>query len=184
MEEKSPLRKALLRRRRELSSDRRAALNSSLIDAACALARNHRAVAAYWPLPTEPAGEGLPAALNEVVEEVWLPVTGPTRIMSWARYDGSASSSSLGIKEPTGATRGLETLDDCDLIFVPTVGVSPSGIRLGRGGGYYDATLAATRRPDQLTVTLVYPWEVVDFAAEEHDVAVARIIRARDPEAA
>ena len=47
-----------------------------------------------------------------------------------------------------GATVSMEPKDDCqtdnnlDVILVPTVGISPTGVRLGYGHGFYDKFLA------------------------------------------
>jgi 5-formyltetrahydrofolate cyclo-ligase len=47
-----------------------------------------------------------------------------------------------GILEPELNFASLIKLIDLDIIFVPLVGFDKSGRRLGRGGGFYDATFA------------------------------------------
>src|SRR5262249_61324878 len=48
----------------------------------------------------------------------------------------------LGVREPTNSAE-LVSVDQIDVFVVPGLGFSKDGKRLGRGGGYYDATLKA-----------------------------------------
>jgi 5-formyltetrahydrofolate cyclo-ligase len=50
------------------------------------------------------------------------------------------------IPEPDLGTSYLIDIADLDLIFTPLVGFDEQGRRLGRGGGFYDATLAEFHR--------------------------------------
>jgi 5-formyltetrahydrofolate cyclo-ligase len=63
-------------------------------------------------------------------------------------------------------------LSDIDVWVVPGVAFTRQGLRLGRGGGYYDTTLALAR-PDAVTVGLAFECCVVDgLPTEAHDRAV------------
>jgi 5-formyltetrahydrofolate cyclo-ligase len=54
------------------------------------------------------------------------------------------------------------------LMLVPALAVDRTGMRLGRGGGSYDRTLA--RAGTALTVALLHDGELVDHVpAEAHD---------------
>ena len=60
-------------------------------------------------------------------------------------------------QEPDSPSGGPDTLSDAELIIVPAFAVDPSGIRLGRGGGWYDRALeykAAKAR----VVAICWPW--------------------------
>jgi 5-formyltetrahydrofolate cyclo-ligase len=62
------------------------------------------------------------------------------------------------------------------LLFVPCVGFSNNGYRLGYGGGFYDRTLAQLR-PQPYTVGLGYAVGLVDdLEPEPHDVPLDAIL--------
>jgi 5-formyltetrahydrofolate cyclo-ligase len=63
----------------------------------------------------------------------------------------------LGILEPTGPTIPLDAID---CFVVPGLAFDRSGSRLGRGRGYYDATLRVA--PKARRVGLAFGFQVVD----------------------
>ncbi|OZG65915.1 5-formyltetrahydrofolate cyclo-ligase [Bifidobacterium eulemuris] len=76
-------------------------------------------------------------------------------------------------QEPDGEVLPPEALAQADLIVVPALAVDRGGVRLGRGGGWYDRALEH-RRADAPVVAVVWPWEIVDgpLPHEAHDVPV------------
>jgi 5-formyltetrahydrofolate cyclo-ligase len=73
----------------------------------------------------------------------------------------------LGALEPPPAAPEVPPAE-IDAIVVPGVAFSADGHRLGRGGGYYDATLAAL--PHALRVGLAFDVQVLpDVPRELHD---------------
>ncbi|WIM69201.1 5-formyltetrahydrofolate cyclo-ligase [Corynebacterium suedekumii] len=129
------------------------------------------------PLPGEPGGTLLLDALHGEASSLLLPVSLPGGHLDWARYQGrlNLNPGALGIAEPTGDRLGPDAIASCRLILVPALGVSPDGIRLGKGGGYYDralAHLAAGENPPR-TAVLLYNGEIRDdIPAEGHDMPV------------
>ncbi len=77
----------------------------------------------------------------------------------------------LGLRQP-GEHLHEVALTEIDLWVVPGVAFTRDGRRLGRGGGYYDATLALAR-PDSVKVGVTFECCVVDgFPTEAHDLGV------------
>jgi 5-formyltetrahydrofolate cyclo-ligase len=74
-------------------------------------------------------------------------------------------SGAFGILEPTGAEVVRYADLERALICVPGVAFGPAGQRLGRGGGYYDRTIAALA-PRTVTAGLAYSFQVLDQLPE------------------
>ncbi|XXF75576.1 5-formyltetrahydrofolate cyclo-ligase [Myxococcaceae bacterium GXIMD 01537] len=104
-----------------------------------------RTVALYAPIRGEvPTRDILIAALQDdkIVCYPLSHVHG--RILSFRaiKSESELEPGRLGVREPTNSAE-LIPVDQIDLFVVPGLGFSQDGKRLGRGGGYYDATLRA-----------------------------------------
>jgi 5-formyltetrahydrofolate cyclo-ligase len=67
--------------------------------------------------------------------------------------------SRFGLREPP-ATAPRVAPGDIDVFLVPGVAFSPQGARLGRGGGYYDATLPLAR-PGARRIGVAFDCQIV-----------------------
>ncbi len=74
----------------------------------------------------------------------------------------------------------MEPKEDCivdnnlDIIVVPTVGISPTGVRLGYGHGFYDKFLANNKI---MTISLTLEKQIIkNIPKSEHDINMDWII--------
>ena len=172
-------RRALGNRGRESQS--RAATIRLLADPRLASADT---VAAYWPLGTEPDTRGLIGALLERGVRVLLPVLLADRDLDWAAYTGDPAAledGGAGTLRPQGTTLGAASVLRAQAMIVPALAVTPTGVRIGRGGGSYDRVLAriaeaaAAGQPAPWTCAFLYGDELGTLdpsAVEPHDRAV------------
>lgn len=194
---KGTIRSRLLAARRACAPERRAAWAA----AACAELVNQMSlvgqlggadvVAAYASFGTEPDTGPLLARLRGRGIRVLLPLLENDMDLSWGWYSGPDS---LVRRTPPGGTRpspipepaeslGRDAVLTASWIVVPALAVSPSGVRLGRGGGSYDRVLTRIEASPPGTrprvAALLYPGELdVDLPVEPHDRAVDMAVTA------
>jgi 5-formyltetrahydrofolate cyclo-ligase len=136
--------------------------------------RRAATVAAYVSVGTEPGTSALLDDLVAAGKRVILPVLQPDLDLDWAVYQGrtSLAPAGRGLLEPLGPRLGLDAVATADVVLVPGMAVSDTGLRMGRGGGSYDRTLGRVPVGTPVWV-LLYDDEVGrDVPAEPHDRAV------------
>lgn len=136
-------------------------------------------VAAYVATRREPGGTPMLDALVDRGLRVLLPIVpegDPTRLQ-WGVYSDERhlEEGRWNLLEPQGLRLDPDVLFDAKLILVPAVAVDRRGVRLGRGAGYYDRTLAGM--PGEI-VAVVHDAEVSEAALPEDrtDVRVGWIL--------
>ncbi len=137
--------------------------------------RSARILAAYGALGAEVDPSTLvAAALARGARVVYPSVRGDGRRLVFAAcLPAALTRGALGAAEPPPAAPEVSG-EAIDLVLVPGVGFSPDGHRLGRGGGYYDATLAAM--PRAYRVGLAFEQQIVAaLPAEPHDARLDAI---------
>jgi len=137
-------------------------------------------VASYWPMEhefdTHPIMEHLLA--HDVV--CALPcVKTDSRVLKFAKWDDKTEmvSGAFDILEPA-----VKDYVAPDIVLVPLLAFDRKGHRLGYGGGYYDATLAALRAEREIVaVGLAYAQQACLFnlPAEAHDEPLDWVITPR-----
>lgn len=174
--EKAALRKRLLARRSQIPPDIHNGSSRLLRDHVLGLPQVGAAgtIAAYYSMGSEPSTRSLVYALWKQGHYVVLPVLLPDADLDWASYEGPDSlvPGPRGLLEPSEARRGVGTVARADVVIVPALAVSESGMRLGRGGGSYDRALA--RVGEQVpTIALLYDDELLpSVPAAPHDQPV------------
>lgn len=130
-------------------------------------------VSCYLSYGTEPETRPLVAALESAGFEVLLPRVRDSDL-EWTLSSAPRRVSPMGIEEGDGPAVDLEPVR---ALLIPALAVTPSGDRLGKGGGFYDRTLAALRQPATLVAAIVRDSDVVpDVPTQEHDQRVGAIV--------
>ncbi len=175
---KQPLRRQLLAFRRSLAADELHRASEAIAAQVLALEPVQAAgtVALYQALSHELEMVPLWNALVRAGKRVLFPrVREGTRVLAFAPVDdpGELSVGSFGIREPP-PERDV-ALAEIDVFVVPALGFDAHGRRLGRGGGYYDATLAA--HPAAVRVGPCLAGALLDdVPAEVHDEPVDFVV--------
>jgi 5-formyltetrahydrofolate cyclo-ligase len=174
---KAALRTQILERRRARPVPERERAAAGLTRALLRGLAGIRTFAAYVPEDDEPGHGRIPAAFTQLGARVLLPVV-PTngRELAWAVDTGRLAPGRLGVLEPVGPRLGATAVGTADVVVVPALAVAGNGIRLGRGGGYYDRALRHAR-PDAVLVALLFDDEFVDeLPTEPHDRPVTAVV--------
>jgi 5-formyltetrahydrofolate cyclo-ligase len=139
-----------------------------------------RAVAVYDAQPFEVPLDGFIEKLSgRGVHVVYPRVEKGSRALVFHEVQGHQwVKGPFGIREPS-AWAPTRDLRDIDIFIVPGVAFARSGHRLGRGGGYYDCTLAR-RGPQARTLGVTFDINLLDaLPTEAHDVAVDFVVTER-----
>lgn len=96
--------------------------------------------------------------------------------MEFARFTDAFDESDLetgpfGLLQPSEEAQTLEP----DVLFVPLLGFTADGHRIGQGGGHYDRYLAPRRH----VVAIALAWDaqlVDDLPVEEHDMRLQYVV--------
>lgn len=176
---KLALRDQLLTARRRRSLVAVGAAARAIADELLAAPEVRRAatVAGYVSVGSEPGTTALLDRLIDAGKRVILPVLLPDNDLDWSTYHGGTSlaPAGRGLLEPLGPRLGVDAIATADAVLVPGLAVSPTGQRLGRGGGSYDRALA--RVPvGTFTCVLLYADETGHpVPTEPHDRAVTAV---------
>lgn len=171
---KAAARETLRAARRERDGPGRRAVGEALAVASAGLTGP---IAAYASFGTEPPTGPLRRALAARGVRVLLPVVLGTDL-GWADDEGVEPGGERGLPEPTGPVVGLGAAGLLEagvtVVLVPALAVDRRGVRIGKGGGFYDRVLGALPRapggPRRLVV--VHSEEVLDeLPAGPHDLA-------------
>jgi len=180
--QKKALRKALLEQRLNLPDRLQRAELLQRVMRIWLVGRPDAVIGAYWPIKGE--FDPLPALHRwkedgELIDQpqprrIGLPVVNRAhKTMTFhAWYPGCPmEEDAYGIPKPKDTELIVPTL-----LFVPCVGYSAGGYRLGYGGGFYDRMLGSLN-PKPFTVGLGFGTDFVDdFEPEPHDMPLDTIL--------
>jgi len=134
--------------------------------------RDAQKIGMYYPIGSEVLTQDIIQELISNGKDVFLPkVIGKKMEFRKISNFSSLEKGSFDIMEPK---------DDCqidnslDVVLVPTVGISPVGVRLGYGHGFYDKFLAEHK---VTTISLTLEKQIVkNIPKSEHDIIINWII--------
>lgn len=134
-------------------------------------------VAVFSPLPREPLPADAPERLAATGVRVLVPITDRDRPLDWVALPTGWESGPFGIRTPTGPRLGPQAITRADAVVVPAWVVDRRGFRLGRGGGYYDRTLALLDSAEPVSAVLFDDELVDEIPVDDHDRPVSQVIR-------
>ncbi|MDT5347109.1 MAG: 5-formyltetrahydrofolate cyclo-ligase, partial [Mycobacterium sp.] len=179
---KTTLRDRLQAARRQVADDVRAAEARMLSEHLVLVVSSGSTVCGYVPVGAEPGSIEMLDMLLRRAGRVLLPVARTTEDdvplpLRWGEYraDGLAPGR-WGLLEPVQPWLPESALAEASLVLVPALAVDRAGVRLGRGRGFYDRSLAG-RDPQARLMAVVRDEELVDeLPAEPHDVPMTHAL--------
>ncbi len=134
-------------------------------------------VACYSSWGAEPGTTQLRRKLLELGKQVFLPVINSDTQMLWGLDQPPYSVNRFGISEPEVSNFELKS---AAAIILPALCADESGIRLGRGAGYFDRALAdipSYQSGGPIRIALLFDEEVLPYVpSDEHDELVDLVV--------
>ncbi|MCH7967433.1 MAG: 5-formyltetrahydrofolate cyclo-ligase [Thaumarchaeota archaeon] len=134
--------------------------------------RDAQKIGVYYPIGSEILTQNIIQELLSNGKDVFFPKVIRKNIEFRKIIDfSSLEKGSFDIMEPK---------DDCltdnslDVVLVPTVGISPTGVRLGYGRGFYDRFLSEHKTT---TISLTLEKQIIkNIPKSEHDIIIDWIV--------
>ena len=137
---------------------------------------------AYVPVGSEPGSIGMLDALVSVGVRVLVPVArldaeGTPLPLQWGEYrSGGLVGAGFGLREPSPPWLPADAIGAASTVVVPALAVDRSGVRLGRGAGFYDRSLPLAD-PGARLIAMVRDAELFDdVPGEPHDVPMTHAL--------
>ena len=173
-EKKKALRDLLLERRDNTSHDLLKIASKKIqkkLDKIFAF-KNAKKIGVYYPIGSEIFTQDIIQELLSKGKEVFLPkVMGEGMEFRKIIDFSSLEPGNFDIMEPK---EECPVDNDLDVILVPTVGISQTGVRLGYGYGFYDRFLAKNKT---VTISLTLEKQIIkNIPKSEHDIIMNWIV--------
>ena len=182
---KSELRAEILQARRALPPQVRDAEAAALCAHLSGLVDAGETACAYVPMGSEPGSIELIHSLVRRDVRVLLPVArhdaaGVPLPLQWGEYRANGLvEAPFGLLEPGEPWLPEAAVATAAVILVPALAVDRTGVRLGRGAGFYDRSLGQAD-PSARLIALVRDDELVDrLPAEPHDLRMTHALTPR-----
>ena len=130
--------------------------------------KNAQKIGAYYPIGSEIFTQDIIQELLSQGKEVFLPkVLGEKMEFRKITSFSSLEQGNFDIMEPK---EDCPVDNNLDVILVPTVGISPIGVRLGYGHGFYDKFLAENKIT---TISLTLEKQIIrNIPKSDHDILI------------
>ena len=173
-EKKKALRDLLLERRDNTSHDLLKIASKKIqkkLDKIFAF-KNAKKIGVYYPIGSEIFTQDIIQELLSKGKEVFLPkVMGESMEFRKIIDFSSLEPGNFDIMEPK---EECPVDNNLDVILVPTVGISQTGVRLGYGYGFYDRFLAKNKT---VTISLTLEKQIIkNIPKSEHDIIMNWIV--------
>nr|WP_041314962.1 5-formyltetrahydrofolate cyclo-ligase [Mycobacterium sp. JS623] len=179
---KTELRAEILTARRALAPQLHDAEAHALCEHLPTFIEAGETVCAYVPVGSEPGSVELIDSLLRREVRVLLPVAhhdaaGLPVPLLWGEYrPGGLVQARFGLLEPTQPWLPADAIAVASAVLVPALAVDRTGVRLGRGAGFYDRSLPLAA-PAARLVAVVRDDELVErLPAEPHDVRMTHAL--------
>ncbi len=108
--------------------------------------------------------------LADASKKLYVPKVNGNDIDVYEYSSGTVAPGAFGIMEPAGNAVLLCDTSQLDLVIVPGIAFTESGVRLGRGKGFYDRFLHNVSCP---VWGIAYPQQIVDsIPADPWDIPI------------
>lgn len=134
--------------------------------------KNAKKIGAYYPVGSEVLTQDIIQELLSKGKEVYLPkVIGGNMEFRKIMDFSSLEIGSFDIMEPK---EECPVNNNLDVILVPTVGISQTGVRLGYGHGFYDKFLAKNKT---VAISLTLEKQIIkNIPKSDHDIIMDWIV--------